>query len=120
MQKEVSLRPRNPTARYSVPAHDLIMRVKQLGVGKRRSRPSIASLTAEEIRFDGCLDSSNCRPVENAGERRGVRQAGFWWWYFWYHVNALVTPDGRRQAAVVFRGCGSKRRRDIDRSLESA
>lgn len=101
------------------------MRVKQLGVGKRRSRPSIASLTAEEIRFDGYLDSSNCRPAENAGVGRRGREgigkaAGFWWWYFWYHVNALVTPDGRRQAAVVFRGCGSKRRRDIDRSLESA
>lgn len=64
---EVSLRPRNPTTRYSVLVHDLIMRVKQLGVGKRRSRLSIASLTAEEIRFDGCLDSSNCRLVENVG-----------------------------------------------------
>jgi len=72
VQKEVSLRPRNPTARYSVLGHDLIMRVKQLGVGKRRSRLSIASPTAEEIRFDGCLDSSNYRPVESVG-RNGSR-----------------------------------------------
>lgn len=41
-----------------VSGHDLIMRVKQLGVGARRSRLSIASPAAEEIRFDGCLDSS--------------------------------------------------------------
>jgi hypothetical protein len=33
--------------------HDLVMRVKQLGVGARRSCLSIASSAAEEIRFDG-------------------------------------------------------------------
>lgn len=43
---------------------DLIMRVKQLGVGARCSRLSIASPAAEEIRFDGYLDSSK---AESAG-----------------------------------------------------